>query len=347
MEEKVNMLDLLLRPAFCVRNGQIFQVNREATQYCISEGTAIADLLLTGREEYATFEGDCLCLTLQLAGQEVAASVIEQDDHHIFILEQDAFQAHLQSMALVAQELRDPLAGMMAAADRMQSTAASTDMAQMNRRLYQMLRMVSNMSDAARLMGAKHTAEWLDIDALISEIFAKSAPLAEQSGKTLRYTGWKERIYTLANDQLIERAVYNLISNAMKYSPRGSVIEAKLVKTGKHIRFTIEDQGSGIDTDIQGNLFSRYMRPAGLEDPSHGLGLGLLMVRMAASTHGGTVLIDHPHGTGTRVTMTIAIRQDAQTTLRSPRLRIDYASERDHALLELSDALDPVVYQNI
>ena len=347
MEEKVNMLELLLRPAFCVRDGHISQVNREATRYLIAEGTPIADLLLTGHEEYLAWEEGCLCLTLQIGGQEIAASAIKQEEDHIFILEQDAFNAHLQSMALVAQELRDPLASMMSAADRMHATAVPEDMAQMNRRLYQMLRIVSNMSDAARFAERKNNREWFDIDALLREIFDKSIRLAEQSGQTVSYSGLHERVYTLANPQLMERAVYNLLSNAMKYSPRDGKIDAKLVKCGKFLRFTIEDQGCGIGEDIHGSLFTRYMRQPGLEDPTHGLGLGLFMVRLAAAAHGGTVLIDHPHQKGTRVTMTIAIRQDPLNTVRSPQLRIDYAGERDHALVELSDVLDPSLYQNV
>lgn len=347
MEDKVNMLELMLRPAFCVHKGQISQVNREASRYLLAVGTPILDLLLTGQEEYAALEEGCLCLTLRIEDHEFAASAIKQGDHSIFVLEQDAIHAHLQSLALVAQEMREPLAGMMSAADRMQSAAPNEDMAQMNRRLYQMLRLVGNMSDAARFTTQKAPAEWVDIDALLREIFAKAIPLSAQSGKTLCYTGLQEHIYTLANDQLIERAVYNLISNAMKYSPKGSTIEAKLVKSGRFLRFTVEDPGCGISADIQGNLFSRYMRNPGLEDPTHGLGLGLLLVRLAASTHGGTVLIDHPHENGTRVTMTLAICQESHATVRSPRLRIDYAGERDHALVELSDVLDASVYQNI
>ncbi len=345
MEDNVNMLELLQQPAFYVRDGHIIRVNREAARYFIAEGASIWDMLCAGREEYENFTGGRLCLALQLAGKQFAADVIQQENCHLFIVEQETVDAQLQSMALVAQELRSPLTGMMTITDQLSLSASSArEVAQLNRRLHQMLRLVGNMSDAVRFAEGHSRVEYVDIGALLEEILQKAAWLAEKSKKTLRFTGLSERVFTLADDQLVERAVYNLISNAMKFSPNGSVIEAKLTKGAHSLRFSITDPGCGMDAGLQGNLFSSYRRQPGLEDPRQGLGLGLLMVRLAAMAHGGTVLIDQPHSGGTRVTMTLTIRQDSQTTVRSPRLRIDYAGERDHALVELSDVLDPCVY---
>ncbi len=346
MEENINMLELLQRPAFYVRDGRIVRVNREAARYLIAEGTPVGDLIAAGREEYESFSGGCLCLTVQIEGVRFAADLVQQGDYHLFILEQETIDAQLQTMALVAQELRSPLTGMMTAADRLQRSAgADKEVAQLNRRLHQLLRLVGNMSDAARYADSQNAMEYLEISTFFDEIFQKSSSLAQESGKIIHFSGLTERIVTLADSQLLERAIYNLISNAMKYSPDGSTIEAKLTRFGKLLRFSITDAGCGIDAGIQGNLFGQYRRQPSLEDPRQGLGLGLLMVRLAAMAHGGTVLIDQPQAQGTRVTMTLAIRQDAHTTVRTPRLRIDYAGERDHALVELSDVLDPHLYE--
>lgn len=346
MEKNLNMLELLLRPAFCVCDGTITHVNRAATQHLLVPGTPILELIAAGREEYEAFSEGRLCLTLQIHGQNFAASVMPQDEGHIFVLEQDAMDDHLQAMALVAQELRLPLTGMMSSADKLfDNLQESADAAQMNRRMYQMLRLVSNMSDASSFATPQRPMAYADIGALLDEIFQKAIPLAAESRKHIRYEGLSGTVFSLADGQLLERAVYNLISNAMKFSPDHTPIEARLTKSGKFLRFTIEDHGNGIDAGIRGNLFSRYHRKPGLEDPCHGLGLGLLLVRLAAAAHGGAVLIDHPHGTGTRITITLSIRQDSTTAVRSPRLTIDYAGERDHALVELSDVLSPHLYQ--
>ena len=70
----------------------------------------------------------------------------------------------------------------------------------------------------------------------------------------------------------------------------------------------------------------------------------MVLVRTAAASHGGAVLIDQPDGGGARVTMTMAIRRNTSGTLRSPVLRVDYTGEQDHALVELADCLPASLY---
>ncbi len=341
MDQELHIPELLLRPAFFVADGCITQINREAGKYLLEKGTPVQTLICAGLEEYHAFRDGVLCLALQLGGQTVAASVIHTPQGQLFILEQDAQDAYLQSMALAARELRTPLAGIMAAADRLEPGDA-----QLNRRMFQMLRIVGNMSDALRFASHRSPQEYVDAVALVTEICDRAAAAAEAAGYSLQLTSPAQPVYTLADRELLERAVYNLLSNAMKFSPAGSTIRAALCRCGNSLRFTVEDPGCGIDTDIRSSLFSRYMRQPGLEDPSHGLGLGMVLVRLAAVAHGGTVLIDRPGETGTRVTLTVAIRQNQTSTLRSPILRIDYAGERDHALIELSDILPAKLYEN-
>jgi hypothetical protein len=71
----------------------------------------------------------------------------------------------------------------------------------------------------------------------------------------------------------------------------------------------------------------------------------MVLVRSAAVHHNGTVLVDCPEGSGIRVTMTIAIRSNPETVVQTPRLRIDYAGELDHTLIELSQVLPPDAYE--
>ena len=69
MEEKkdtLGMLDLVIRPGFCVKENQIIKVNQAAESLFITPGTDVRPLLLTGAEEYAAFTGGCLYLTLNL-----------------------------------------------------------------------------------------------------------------------------------------------------------------------------------------------------------------------------------------------------------------------------------------
>lgn len=339
MDQKMNMEELLLRPAFSVENGRITRINREAGKYFLEEGMPIGPLIAAGQEEYESFQAGVLSLTLCIQGQNVAASVQHTGQGQLFILEQEQQDAYLQSMALAAQELRGPLAGMMATIERSEKSDS-----QLNRRMYQMLRIIGNMSDAVRFASYDAPQEYVDAVALVREIFDRASAYAETAGFTLQLSAPTAPIYTLANRELLERAIYNLLSNAMKFSPSGTTISVGLTQQGNRLCLTFDDPGRGIDRQVQSSLFQRYQRQPGLEDPSYGLGLGMTLVRLAAAAHGGTVLIDHPKQTGTRVTLTLSIRHDKASSTRSPVLRIDYTGERDHALVELSDVLPAQLY---
>ena len=149
----------------------------------------------------------------------------------------------------------------------------------------------------------------------------------------------------MADPDRIQQVISNLIDNALKFMPQGGTIQAKLLRRGQKLYLSILDSGSGIPENARSDLFSRYAREPGVEDGRYGIGLGLVLIRSAAQQHGGTVLVDQPTQPGTRVTMTLAIRPGASDHVRSPSLKVDYAGERDHGLLELSDVLPADLYK--
>lgn len=348
-QNALGMLDLIQEPAFCVQDGIIIKANPSAACFLIETGSEIQPLLGTGAEEYAAFSGGCLYLTLSIGGQHMGASVTRMQQFDVFRMEQDHDDAHLQAMALAARELREPLSNVMIMADRLFPGLSEVDhrtqeqIAHINRGLFQMLRIISNMSDADRYVvdhGAQQ--EVRNICAVLDEIFHRAAELAEEAGITLDYTGYPECIYTLTDAAKLERMVFNIISNAIKFTSEGG-ITAKLVRRGGKMYLSVHDSGCGIADNLRGSIFSRYARDPGLEDGRFGLGLGMVLIRSTAALHGGTVLVDHPDGCGTRITVSFAIRQ-SDTMVRSPRFTVDYAGERDHGLIELSDVLPARLY---
>ena len=310
----------------------------------LTPGTDVRALLLTGREEYAQFTGGCLYLKLALSSGSRGATVVKAGGGDVFCLDQDADDSELRCLALAARELREPLTSILISTDRlspMVSPEAKEQAARLKRGLYQLQRIIGNMSDA----GYSHSQQELrDMGALFSEIFEKAQTLIPHAGLTLTYQGISEEVLCLADAQQLERAVLNILSNSVKFTPRGGTVQASLTRRGKMLRLSIRDSGSGIAEDLLNSVFSRYLRQPGIEDGRYGLGLGMVLIRSAAASHGGTVLIDQPDGQGTRVTMTLAIRQNADALFRSPVMRVDYAGERDHGLLELADSLPISLY---
>lgn len=346
--EKNGILDLLIRPGFCVKENKIIQANAAAQGLLLQPGMDVRELLLTGQEEYAAFTGGCLYVTLKLPQNGCGASVTCVDDGDIFVLEQEA-DATLQALALAARELRDPLTSMILGADRLASAISPEDarmqeqLARMNRSLHQMLRLLGNMSDTG--CNSPSRKELVNFGRFFDEILEKAGTLVAQAGIQLTYQGLSQELYGLADPEQLERAVWNLLSNAVKFTPQGGLIQIRLTHQKKLLSLHILDSGSGIAQQILGSAFSRYLRQPGIEDSRFGLGLGLVLVRNAAANHGGTVLIRQPEGAGTQVTLTIAIRQSTDTLLRSPVMRVDYAGERDHGLIELSDCLPASAYE--
>ena len=347
------MLDLVLRPAFCVQDGNIISANRQALDRGIVVGTAISGLLVTGAEEYASLNGSCLYLTMQVENSHFGASVTQVDGLDVFILEPEETQPELQALALAARELREPLSNMMIAADRLLPTLDDTDdaaqkqAANLNRSLHHMLRLLDNMSDGARYTQERASRqEYRNVSALMGEFFENAAALVENAGITLHFTNWHEEIRSMVDVEKLRRAVFNLISNAVKFTPKGGHIEAKLTRHGNTVHLTIADNGRGIPKEQMGSLYSRYLRPSCVEDGRHGIGLGMVIVQAAAAAHSGTVLIEQPQEGGTKVTLTLAIRPQADGNFHSPAgLSIDYSGGRDRGLIELADLLPASSFQ--
>ncbi len=343
------LLDWIERPAFCVADRQIAAVNWAASQFQLTSGMPVAPLLGEHAQTYDALSEGCLYLTLTINEIPCSASVQRMDGFDLFLIDQSNEQ--LRALALAAQHLRIPLSTVMAASDRLFSQldqeAASVQADHINQGLYQILRIVSNMSDAATYQAsAPMSMETVNFTAIADELVEKARAMTENTGIILQYTGPNEPILGLANPERIQRAFYNLLSNAIKFTAPGQTIEIKLVKSGHQLSFIIRNPGV---PKKAGDLFACYRRGAGLDDSRMGVGLGLTLVRAVAGAHGGTVLLDYPEGCYTRVTMTVAIRKaEPSDAVRSVVHRIgDYAGGRDKGLLELSEVLAASAYHEL
>ena len=344
MEQKrkiTDLLDQIPQPGFLVQGDQIQAVNPAAAALLLAPGQAFLPMIHTGRQDYPAFAQGQLCLTLTIGDQCRNAVIHRMDETDLVLLEEDSMTGEFRSMALVSMELRQPLMQAILSTGQLavpQDPAA----ARINRSLMQMLRLVSNMADISRYTAASRM-EVRDADSFLLELFEKAAALYGD-GLDIRFEGLGQPIFTRMDPEQLERDVWNILSNCMKFTPGGGTIRGRLTRQDNVLRLTVEDSGSGIAEAVRSTLFRRYLRQPGIEDSRFGLGLGLAIVRTAAANHGGTVMISSAPEGGTRITMTMAIRQEEDTLLRSPLLRPDYTGGFDHGLVELSDCLPPERY---
>ena len=350
MEEQkdtVNVLNLMAQPAFLVQGGCISQLNTAAAQLMLEVGTPLEKLLPDPLPELDALQEGCIYLTLRHAGQNLGASAHPHHDGVLFLISSETDQAELRALALTAAGMRLPLSEMVQAANGLQAIedpTAKQHLAQMNKQIYQLQRMIGNMTDAARYT-AEHPGHFTcrDVVALVAEYFDHAKTLLTHSKLHLEYQLPNESILCMVDEALLERAVYNMLSNAAKFSNPGDTIHAGMSRNRQRLQLWVEDSGCGISKPVLDTVYTRYQRLPGIEDPRFGLGLGMVMVRSAASVHGGTVLIA-PTRRGTKIALNFPIDQDRNTPLRSPFIPFDYAGERDHALIELADVLPASLY---
>lgn len=346
-------LELIDYPAFCVRDGAIIAVNALAEQRQFRAGMDISEIVTEQQDIYQSFESGNLYLNINVCGVPCPASVVRTLECDIFHIRRTEDDDALQALALAATQLRVPLANLMTVADQLFSNMETRDentqlqTSQINQNLYRLLRIVSNMSDANGYTQAGKTGmETADLVSLMSEIIEKAQSFFTSTGIKLVYNGPTGSVFGAVNVEKIERAVYNLLSNAAKFSQEGSAVSANLTVNGNRLTFTLCNTNSE-DLPKQG-LWQQYRREPGIEDPRHGLGLGMTLASAVAAFHGGTILVDTPVAGQTRITMTIPIVKGNADNLRSPVLRMgDYAGGRDRGLIELAEVLPTESYRNI
>ncbi len=345
-------LELMDRPAFCVKNGFIVAVNSAASRHMLQIGLDIHEIVTEHCEEYESFSGGCLYLAITVAGLSYNCSVTRTREYDIFLINQESDEDQLQALALAAQQLRIPLSNIMTVTDRLlaeldkDDSPAQQQANQISHSLFQLLRIIGNMSDAGSYRKISSSGmQTVDLSAVISEIMEKAQTVAESAGISLQFSGLNTPVFGLANSEKLERAIYNLLSNAFKFAEPGTCVEAKLTRSEKTLSFLVCN--TSLETADTLPFWNRYQRKPTIEDCRYGLGLGMTLVSAVAIAHGGTVLVDHPAENLTRVTMSIAIVNDENTVIHSPVFRIgDYAGGRDKGLLELSEILPAEFYQN-
>lgn len=351
MEQTTNreLLDLLPYPAFLAKEGHITRLNAAARGCALEEGTSVGELLITGASEYPEFREGILNVVLSVAGVPCNASIRKDGGDDLFLLEQPDRQ-ELQNYALAGQALRQAMTDLMSVSHGFQEASAEEGRqdlqaltAKLNHGLYTALRLISNMTDAYRYSSdPAPRLETQNICSLLEELVSGSAVLLEKAGRALEYELLTEPLYCLVNEERLGRAVHNLISNAAKYSPRDTPILVTLRRKKELLYFTVENQQTG---EPGRDFFQQYSRLPGIEKEHFGIGLGMTMVCAGAAAHGGTVLVERTPENRVRVTMTLRLRKSSGNQVRSPILRVDYAGEMSHGLLEMADILPDSAYE--
>lgn len=217
---------------------------------------------------------------------------------------QESFERLRQFSADLAHELRTPINNLMGEAQvtlsRARNEADYTRVLQSSLEEHARLaRMIDSMLFLAQADQARTllSLQSLDAHAELQAVADFYQALAEEQGITLQCEG---RGQVMADPMLLRRAISNLLSNALKHTPRGGRITLRVAAVDNQTTLSVIDSGSGIAAEHLGKLGDRFYRvDPSRTDSAAGSGLGLAIVRSIMTLHGGRLHIHSEVGSGT------------------------------------------------
>lgn len=176
-------------------------------------------------------------------------------------------------------------------------------------------RLVQSLGDLAQLDEPEFQLKpaWVDAGELLDDICIRFAQRASRQGVALTVRPAREEpaaapAFALLDIELFERAIANLVDNALKFSHPGGRVTLAAVLHGGQVEVSVADDGPGIVAAELPHLFDRFYRSRQSVAPATGeggKGLGLAIVKRIAELHGGTVAVDSRVGAGTRVSVSV------------------------------------------
>jgi two-component system, OmpR family, phosphate regulon sensor histidine kinase PhoR len=183
-------------------------------------------------------------------------------------------------------------------------------------------RLVESVLDFARMEEGRRPfrMEPTDVGSVVAHVVAEFSQ--EHRDRHVRLHAGSAHVPVLADPEALGHALWNLLDNAVKYSPDGGDVVVRLHISPDGVGISVTDRGLGIPTDERRAIFGRFVRGAtatrlGIK----GTGLGLALVTHIMTAHGGSVEVDSLEGTGSTFTIrlpTIASTSSASTRQRGP-----------------------------
>jgi signal transduction histidine kinase len=244
-----------------------------------------------------------------IASQIARATALVLDRHRLSSAVEASLRARQEIVNVVSHDLRTPVHAFSLGIDALR-VMARTDatvpvFARLDRSLRSMRRLLTDLLDVASIQdGALQLRpERHSIAAIVANVQAGCVDIARQKGLAL-VVGEVASGLLVCDGARIEQALTNLVSNALKFTQRGSVT-LSAVADHDTIAFEVADTGVGIEPDARERLFERLYQDA--RTSTGGIGLGLYIVHGIAVAHAGRIFVESVVGQGSRFVLHIPL----------------------------------------
>jgi two-component system sensor histidine kinase SenX3 len=252
------------------------------------------------------------------------ARLLSEEDRRfavVFVYDQSEY-ARMEAtrrdfVANVSHELKTPVGAMAVLAEAL---LASADDPETVRRFAEKVLveanrlgdMVGELIELSRLQGAERLPDLsdVDVDTVVAEAISRHKVAADNADIVVR-TDAPSGLRVLGNQSLLVTALANLVSNAIAYSPRGSLVSISRRRRGDNVEIAVTDRGIGIPRKDQERVFERFFRgDKARSRATGGSGLGLAIVKHVAANHNGSIGLWSQPGTGSTFTLSIPAYRD-------------------------------------
>ena len=229
------------------------------------------------------------------------------------------YQRQLQERMLgdAAHELKTPLTALMLLGDRLEDLVKKKDRPLIKRLRKEILRlklMVNDLLELSRLVNSSSVQDELTKAINMEEIVLSSwntlKPLADKKKLNLVNTS-KTNSLIEGNSEKLYRVVFNLLDNAIRYSPDSANINTQIHEDEKHLILSIKDEGPGLSKDDLKNMFQRFYRgdPSRFKNKRIGSGLGLSIAQQIVVNHKGAIEASNDTNGGTLMKIKLPLQK--------------------------------------
>jgi signal transduction histidine kinase len=278
----------------------------------VSSADPAADLALLGGRRRLLFAGFAFAALLLATGGYVTARAVSRE----------LAVARLQSdfVSAVSHEFRTPLATMRQLSELLADGRVANEA---NRQDYyeglrgeseRLSRLVEDLLDFGRMDAGAREYRFQPVEpaTFVRTVAAEFRAQARAHGYHIEIAAAPALPDVRGDREALGRALWNLLDNAVKYSPESKTIWVEAVREGGQVAIRVRDEGVGIAGADQRQIFKKFVRTSSAKAAGiTGTGLGLTMVQHIVSAHGGEVRVNSTPGAGSAFTILLPVSGDA------------------------------------